>query len=39
VHSPLGGGVDAAWAINAVTWLILFAAGAAWRFRLDTERV
>ena len=39
VHAPLFGTADVAWAVNAGTWLILFAAGAAWRFRLDTKRV
>jgi ABC-2 type transport system permease protein len=40
VHAPLlDRGVDIAWVLNAVGWLVLFAAGAAWRFRKDTARV
>ncbi len=40
VHAPLlGGGVHLAWAANAVCWLVIFAAGAIWRFRKDTARV
>jgi ABC-2 type transport system permease protein len=40
VHAPLlGGSVDVAWAANAIVWLIVFAGGAAWRFRKDTARV
>ena len=35
----LGGGVHLAWAANAVAWLVIFAAGAVWRFRKDTARV
>jgi len=37
---PLHGvGVDWAWAVNAVAWLVIFAGGAVWRFRKDTARV
>ena len=40
VHAPLlGGGVHLAWVANAVAWLVIFAAGAVWRFRKDTARV
>jgi ABC-2 type transport system permease protein len=39
VHAPFGGGVNLAWAGNAVAWLVIFSAGAAWRFRKDTARV
>jgi ABC-2 type transport system permease protein len=40
VHAPLlGQGVHLAWVLNAVVWLIIFAAGAVWRFRRDTARV
>ena len=40
VHAPLGGvGVQWAWAVNAVAWLVIFAGGAVWRFRKDTARV
>jgi ABC-2 type transport system permease protein len=40
VHTPLlGTGVDWTWVVNVLAWLIIFAAGAAWRFRLDTARV
>jgi ABC-2 type transport system permease protein len=40
VHAPLlGDGVHLSWVINAVAWLVIFAGGAAWRFRKDTERV
>jgi ABC-2 type transport system permease protein len=40
VHAPLlGSGVQLAWAANAIIWLVIFAAGAAWRFRKDTARV
>jgi ABC-2 type transport system permease protein len=40
VHAPLlGQGVQLAWALNAVVWLVIFAAGAVWRFRQDTARV
>ena len=40
VHAPLHGvGVEVAWAANAVAWLVIFTAGAVWRFRKDTARV
>jgi ABC-2 type transport system permease protein len=40
VHTPmLGNGVDWTWVVNVLAWLIIFVAGAAWRFRLDTARV
>jgi ABC-2 type transport system permease protein len=40
VHAPLlNSGVHIAWVGNAVAWLIIFAAGAIWRFRKDTARV
>lgn len=40
VHAPLlGGSVHLSWVANAVAWLIIFAGGAAWRFRKDTARV
>jgi ABC-2 type transport system permease protein len=40
VHAPqLGGNVQMTWVLNAVAWLVIFAAGAIWRFRKDTARV
>lgn len=40
VHAPLlGSGVHLTWVLNAAAWLVIFAAGAAWRFRKDTARV
>ncbi len=40
VHAPLiGGSVDIVWVVNAVAWLLIFSAGAVWRFRKDTARV
>ena len=40
VHAPqIGGNVHMAWVLNAVAWLVIFAAGAIWRFRKDTARV
>jgi ABC-2 type transport system permease protein len=40
VHAPLlNGSVHLAWVGNAVAWLVIFAGGAAWRFRKDTGRV
>ncbi len=40
VHAPLiGHSVHLAWVVNAVVWLVIFAAGAIWRFRKDTARV
>ncbi len=39
VHTPLlGNGVDWTWVVNVLAWLIIFAAGATWRFRKDTAR-
>ena len=40
VHAPLlRGGFDIVWLLNALAWLVIFGAGAAWRFRADTKRV
>ena len=40
VHYPLlGGSFHLAWAVNLVAWLVIFTAGATWRFRRDTARV
>jgi ABC-2 type transport system permease protein len=40
VHAPLlGGSVDGWWFVNLFAWLVIFVAGAAWRFRKDTTRV
>jgi len=40
VHTPmLGNGVDWTWVVNVLAWLVIFIAGATWRFRLDTARV
>jgi ABC-2 type transport system permease protein len=40
VHAPLlNQGVDWTWVVNVVIWLAIFAAGATWRFRMDTARV
>jgi ABC-2 type transport system permease protein len=40
VHTPmLGNGVNWTWVVNVLAWLIIFIAGASWRFRLDTARV
>jgi ABC-2 type transport system permease protein len=40
VHAPLlGGGVDWTWVANLLAWLVIFTAGALWRFRRDTARV
>jgi ABC-2 type transport system permease protein len=40
VHAPLiGGGIHLVWVANAVAWLVIFTAGAVWRFRKDTARV
>jgi ABC-2 type transport system permease protein len=40
VHTPLlGNGVDWTWVVNVLAWLIIFTAGAAWRFGKDTARV
>src|SRR5258708_32184043 len=39
VHAPLlGGNLDVGWVANAVAWLVIFSAGAVWRFRKDTAR-
>ena len=40
VHAPLtGNGVQISWVANVLIWLVIFAGGAAWRFRKDTARV
>jgi ABC-2 type transport system permease protein len=40
VHYPLvGGALNWTWVLNLVAWLMLFVAGAVWRFRNDTARV
>lgn len=40
VHYPLVGGEFAwSWVANLAAWLVIFVAGAVWRFRRDTERV
>lgn len=40
VHYPLvAGSFDWTWVINLVVWLMIFIAGAIWRFRNDTARV
>ena len=40
VHYPLAGGaMDWGWVLNVAVWLVLFVAGAVWRFRRDTARV
>ncbi|MGC8513956.1 MAG: ABC transporter permease [Acidimicrobiales bacterium] len=40
VHYPLvQGAFDWTWAANLVAWLVIFTAGAIWRFRKDTARV
>jgi len=40
VHFPLvGGPFDWTWAANLVVWMVVFVAGAVWRFRRDTGRV
>ena len=39
-RAPLTGGtVEIGWVVNVVAWLVIFGAGAAWRFRKDTARV
>ena len=39
-HAPLtGAGMDWTAMLNVVLWLVVFAGGAAWRFRRDTARV
>jgi ABC-2 type transport system permease protein len=40
VHYPLvGGSFDWLWIANLAAWLVVFTAGAAWRFSKDTARV
>lgn len=40
VHYPLtGGSLRVSWVINILAWLLIFVAGAVWRFRRDTARV
>jgi ABC-2 type transport system permease protein len=40
VHAPLTGDpLKWVWIVNVVAWLVLFGAGAMWRFRRDTARV
>jgi len=40
VHYPLTGGpMDWVWVVNVAVWLVIFVAGAVWRFRRDTARV
>ena len=40
VHYPLAGGsMDWTWVLNVAVWLVVFVAGAVWRFRRDTARV
>lgn len=40
VHYPLvGGALEWSWVLNLITWLVIFVAGAVWRFRRDTARV
>lgn len=40
VHAPLTqDAVKIVWVVNLVGWLVLFSAGAVWRFRKDTARV
>ncbi|MHB1502527.1 MAG: ABC transporter permease [Acidimicrobiales bacterium] len=40
VHYPLvGGALEWSWALNLIAWLVIFVAGAVWRFRRDTARV
>ena len=39
VHFPVDGGqLRASWVANLLVWLVIFVAGAAWRFRRDTAR-
>jgi ABC-2 type transport system permease protein len=39
-HGPLTGNTPGTAAVvNVLVWLVLFAGGAAWRFRRDTARV
>jgi len=40
VHYPLvQGAFDWTWTANLVAWLVIFTAGATWRFRKDTARI
>ncbi len=40
VHYPLvGGALEWSWVLNLIAWLVIFVAGAVWRFRRDTARV
>ncbi len=39
VHAPLYAQFHLRWAVNAVAWLAIFLAGAAWGFQRDTKRV
>lgn len=40
VHFPLAGGTfDWRWPVNLAAWLVVFGAGAVWRFSRDTARV
>ncbi|MHB8274993.1 MAG: ABC transporter permease [Dermatophilaceae bacterium] len=40
VHYPLAGGSFGwNWVLNVVAWMVIFVAGAVWRFRRDTARV
>jgi len=40
IHDPLlNQSVHLAWVLNLLAWLLVFVAGAAWRFRRDTARV
>ena len=40
VHYPLvGGALQWTWVVNLVAWLVIFVAGATWRFKNDTARV
>ena len=39
VHLPLeGGSLRVTWVVNVLAWLVIFFAGAAWRFKRDTAR-
>lgn len=39
VHYPLAAGLmDWTWVLNVGAWLVMFIAGAVWRFRHDTRR-
>jgi ABC-2 type transport system permease protein len=40
VHYPLAGGTFGwNWVLNLAAWMVIFVAGAVWRFRRDTARV